>query len=129
MRMVAIAMLGLTLAACDGGKAPATNTAAAAATPDPTEAKMLAATDAQRKVAFLRGILDSEYPCNKVTKVDNRPRDPEGHLVWQVTCDVARDYTVTLMPGGIFYVSGVPGGEIPKDPAGPAKAAPAPSGR
>lgn len=128
MRMLAIAVLGLTLAACDGGKAPGSSPTAAA-TPDPMEAKMLAATDAQRKVAFLRGILDSDYPCNKITRIDNKPRDPEGHLVWQVTCDVAREYTITLMPGGVFYVSGVPGGEVPGMSGSKPGNARAPSGR
>ena len=126
MRMAAIVMLGATLAACDGGKAPVANNVAAAATPDRTEAKILALDDVQRRVAFLRGILDADYECRKVTNVAPRPRDSDGHLVYQVTCDTARDYTITVMPGDTFNVSGVPRGDGPHFPKATATAVPAP---
>ena len=127
MRMAAIAMLGLglTLAACDGAKAPATN-GAAAATPDPMEAKMLAATDLQRRVAFFRAIYDADFDCKKITDVQSKPRDSDNRLVWLVACDNGADYLITLVPGGTFNVSGVPRPDGPRFPKATATTAPVP---
>lgn len=43
------------------------------------------------------------------SRLDRRkkPRN-EGKPVWLVTCDDQGEYTITLVPGGTFAVSGVP---------------------
>ncbi len=128
MRLAAIVLLGVTVAGCDGAKAPASQPSAAA-TPSKTESKILALSDVQRRVAFLRGILDADYDCRKVTAVESKPRDSDGHLVYHVTCDNAADYTLTVMPDDTFNVSGVPRGDGPRFPKATATAAPVPSAR
>jgi hypothetical protein len=106
--LVAMAMIGV-LAGCGGGGAGTTgnNAATAGATPDPMEAKIDALNDGQRKTAFFRAIYDADYQCDEIVKVVDRPRD-NGRRAWTATCGDTGDYYITLQPGGIFTVSGVP---------------------
>jgi hypothetical protein len=104
--VLAIGTLGLLLAGCGGGSTSGGNTAIAAA-PDPMEAKIAALTDAQRKTAFFRAIYDADYQCDEIVKVENKPRI-DNRPVWLATCDDQGEYYITLQPGGIFTVSGVP---------------------
>jgi hypothetical protein len=105
---LAIVTLGAMLAGCGsgGGTNPAANTSAAAATPDPTEAKLNAATETQRRTAFFRAIYDSDFTCDQIVSFATKPRD-QNRPVWLVTCDDHGEYLITLQPGGVFIVSGV----------------------
>jgi hypothetical protein len=121
----AIVALGGLLAGCGGGGS-AGNTVTASATPDPIEAKINAASEVARRTAFFRAIYDSDFTCDKIVKVEPRPRDA-GRAVWLVTCDDHGEYVITLQPGGVFTVSGVgqPKRRMPKS----AKTIPAGSGK
>ncbi|THD38001.1 MAG: hypothetical protein E7773_03240 [Sphingomonas sp.] len=103
---LAMATLGLLLAACGGGSAPGDNTATPAALA-PMEAKIAALTDAQRKTVFYKAIYDADYECGEIDKIESKPRN-DGKPVWVATCDDLGEYVITLQPGGIFTVSGVP---------------------
>lgn len=116
---MAIAMppaLGM-LAGCGQPASTGKNGGPSPTASDPMEARLAAATDVQRRVAFLRGILDAGYQCRKITKVEGLPRDASGHPMWHIVCDDAADYTIVLVPGGIFNVSGVPGPTKPRFPS------------
>ncbi|MBN8808138.1 MAG: hypothetical protein J0I47_07870 [Sphingomonas sp.] len=101
-------MGGALLAGC-GQPSSGGNGTAPAATPttDPMEAKIAALTPKQREITFYKAIYDADYQCDKVVKITDRPRD-NGHQVWLVTCNDTGDYYVTLLPGGVFTVSGTP---------------------
>lgn len=103
----AMVALGMMLAGCGGSTTSAGNSAAATATPDPMEGKIAALSDAQRKTAFFRAIYDADYECAQIVKVETRPRD-NNKPVWLVTCEDGGEYYITLQPGEIFTVSGVP---------------------
>jgi hypothetical protein len=105
-----VLMLATLLAACGGfGSTTGGNAQApgATATPDPVEAKIRALNDVQRRVTFFRAIYDADYTCKKIVSIVDKPRD-QGRPVWLVTCDDQGEYTITLVPGGTFSVSGVP---------------------
>jgi ABC-type glycerol-3-phosphate transport system substrate-binding protein len=105
---LALAILGMMLAGCGGSTtSPGNSTVAATATPDPMEAKIAALSDAQRKTAFFRAIYDADYECAQIVKVETKPRD-NNKPVWLVTCEDNGEYYITLQPGGIFTVSGIP---------------------
>lgn len=93
------------LAGC-GGSSTTANSATAAATPDPVEAKINAASELDRRTAFYRAIYDADFTCDTIVKVETRPR-AAGRAVWLVTCDDKGEYVITLQPGSIFTVSGV----------------------
>jgi len=128
MRMAAIAALGLMLAACDGGKAPATNDTVGASTADPMEAKIAALNDGQKKATFAHAIYDADYDCGGVLRYETMPRD-DGRARWRVICKGEAEFIVTLVPGGSFNVSGIPRGEGPRFPKATATAAPLPPPR
>jgi hypothetical protein len=98
----------ILLAGCGGGGV-SSNAAAPAApgTPDPVEVKFRALNPVQQRVALFRAIYDADYTCKKIVSITEKPRN-EGKPVWQVTCDDQGEYTITLVPGGTFAVSGVP---------------------
>ena len=111
-RGIAMAMLlGMMLAACDKPAAPHGNdaavAAAAAAKPDPIEAKIAALPEPLRRATFYRAIVDAQFPCEHITKAETRGR-VEGKPVWEVECGPGPEYLLTLQRGGIFLVSGVP---------------------
>ena len=87
-----------------GGNAAAPATPAA---PDPVEVKFRALNSVQQRVALFRAIYDADYTCKKIVSIVEKPRN-EGKPVWLVTCDDQGEYTITLVPGGTFAVSGVP---------------------
>ena len=112
MRSMAMApVLAILLAGCGGNGSAATGGNAAApagpATPDPVEAKIRALDPVRQRVTFFRAIYDADYTCKKIVSIVEKPRD-EGRPVWFVTCDDQGEYTITLLPGGTFSVSGVP---------------------
>jgi len=101
-------MPAILLAGC-GGSGTGGNAGApvAAATPDPVEVKFRALNPVQQRVALFRAIYDADYTCKKIVSIVEKPRN-EGKPVWLVTCDDQGEYTITLVPGGTFAVSGVP---------------------
>lgn len=105
MRPTIIALCAL-LAAC-GQPGVTGNSTAAAAGPDPVEAKLTKLSPALQQVAFYRAIRDANYDCQKITKVVSRGRI-EDKPVWAVECDAGVKYVIELQRGGIFNVSGVP---------------------
>lgn len=100
------ALACLMLAGCDKPPAPAPKPTAAPG-PDPIEAKLAALPEGLRNATLYRAVLDANYPCERVTKVESRPR-MEGQPAWTVTCDNGPDYGIVLQRGGIFQVTGVP---------------------
>lgn len=101
-------MPAILLAGCSGGGTGGNATAPAApATPDPVEVKFRALNPVQQRVALFRAIYDADYTCKKIISIVEKPRN-EGKPVWLVTCDDQGEYTITLVPGGTFAVSGVP---------------------
>jgi len=111
---LAITTLGLLLAGCGGGSTPGGNTTASA-TSDPTEAKLDALTETQRKIVFYKAIYDADFQCDEIATIVPRPRD-NGHRAWTATCSDTGDYYITLQPGGVLTVSGVsqPKTRLPK---------------
>ena len=111
MKEAATLLVGaLLLASCNGSGSTATGNAqapGATATPDPVEVKIRALNDVQRRVTFFRAIYDADYTCKKIVSIVEKPRE-DGRPVWLVTCDDQGEYTITLVPGGTFSVSGVP---------------------
>ncbi len=103
LTMVALAAV---LAGC-GGPTSGGNSVAAGTTPDPMEAKINALSPPMRDLTFFRAIFDAQYSCKQIVKTEVRPRD-NNKPVWRVTCDDGGDYLITLQPGGVFTVSGVP---------------------
>lgn len=103
LTMIALAAM---LAGCDGRSTAGGNGAAGAPT-DPVEVKIAALNPRMRDLTFFRAIFDAGYSCKQIVKTEVRPRD-NGRAVWRVTCDDGGDYLITLQPGGVFTVSGVP---------------------
>lgn len=121
-----VLVLAILLTGCGGAGSTTTGNAQAptgAATPDPMEVKIRALNEVQRRITFFRAIYDADYTCKKIVSIVDKPRD-DGRPVWLVTCDDQGEYTVTLVPGGTFSVSGVPqpkGGFRRAKPMTPAK--------
>ena len=111
MKEIATLLAGaILLASCNGSGPAATGNGqapAVAATPDPVEVKIRALNDVQRRVTFFRAIYDADYTCKQIVSIVEKPRQ-DGRPVWLVTCDDQGEYTITLLPGGTFSVSGVP---------------------
>lgn len=96
----------LTLAACDGS--PTGSAApAAVAKPDPMEAKIDALSPALQETTMFRAIQDGGYTCQKIVRMQKHA-PIEGKAVWIAECEDKGQYVITLQPGGIFWVSGVP---------------------
>jgi len=93
------------LAGCHAGGGG--NETAAVNTVDPIEAKIVAFPEPLRQTTFFRAIRDANFDCQQVVKEESRPRD-NGRPVWLVACDNGQQFVLTLAPGGIFQVSGVP---------------------
>jgi len=100
----------MLLASCNGAGPVTTGNAqapAGAATPDPVEAKIRALDPVRQRVTFFRAIYDADYTCKQIVSIVEKPRQ-DGRPVWLVTCDDQGEYTIILLPGGTFSVSGVP---------------------
>lgn len=100
-----LAALAAPLAACD----PAASGPAASATaaPDPVETKIDALPRALQQTTMFRAIRDGGYTCQQIVRFEKKP-PVDGHATWVAICDDHGQYVVTLQPGGIFWVSGVP---------------------
>lgn len=124
MKVGAIMLMPAILLAGCGGPGTGGNAAAPAApaTPDPVEVKFRALNQVQQRVALFRAIYDADYTCKKIVSIVEKPRN-EGKPVWLVTCDDQGEYTITLVPGGTFAVSGVPQPKGGFRRAGPSPAA------
>ena len=106
MRRVPIAiLLTLSLAACD--PVPSGPTATATAAADPMEAKIDALPVKLQQTTMFRAIRDGGYTCQQIVRFEKKP-PVEGHATWVAECDDHGQYVITLQPGGIFWVSGVP---------------------
>ncbi|MET3827153.1 hypothetical protein ABIC16_002846 [Sphingomonas sp. PvP055] len=105
-------VLGLAvLSACDPGEKAAT-TVPATTKPDPMEAKIDALPRALQETTMFRAIRDGGYTCQKIVRFEKHaPID--GHAVWIAECDDRGQYVITLQPGGVFWVSGVPQAKKP----------------
>lgn len=105
-RVIFATMLSLAVAACDGS--PTGSTApAAVATHDPMEAKIDALSPGLQETTMFRAIQDGGYTCQKIVRMEKHA-PIEGKAVWIAQCDDQGQYVITLQPGGIFWVSGVP---------------------
>ncbi len=99
--------LATALAGCGGPTAGGGSKTDAGTPTDPIEVKINALSPPMRDLTFFRAIFDAQYACKQIVKIEKRPRD-NGKPVWRVTCDDGGDYLITLQPGGVFTVSGVP---------------------
>lgn len=107
MRTGFVVVLGTMLAGCGSNSTSTGNKTTTTTTPDPMEAKIDALNEGQRKTAFFRAIYDADYQCDEITQIADRPRNNDRRA-WMVTCSDAGEYYITLQPGGIFTVSGIP---------------------
>lgn len=98
--------LALALGGCDPA-APSAPTATATAAPDPVEAKIDALPPALQRTTLFRAIQDGGYTCQQIVDFAKRP-PVDGHATWVAVCEDHGQYVITLQPGGIFWVSGVP---------------------
>ena len=111
-RMYLAALLTVTLAACDGSPT-GSSAPAAVATHDPMEAKIDALSPSLQETTMVRAIRDGGYTCQKIVRMEKHaPID--GKAVWIAECDDKGQYVITLQPGGIFWVSGVPQPKKPR---------------
>ena len=98
-------MVAAPLAACD--PAPSAPAASATAAPDPMEAKIAALPRNLQQTTLFRAIRDGGYTCQRIVRWEKKP-PVDGHATWVAECDDRGQYVITLQPGGIFWVSGVP---------------------
>jgi hypothetical protein len=101
-------LLPALLAACHNAPAGNAATPAPEATgPDPFETKIVALPEPLRRTTFFRAIRDAGFDCQQVVKEAARPRYRD-HPMWAAECDDGGQYLLTLIPGGVFQVSGPP---------------------
>lgn len=100
-----LALLASALSGCD--PAAPSNTAAAAAAPDPMEAKIAALSPELQRTTMFRAIRDGGYTCQEITRFEKKP-PVDGKATWVAECEDRGQYVIALQPGGIFWVSGVP---------------------
>lgn len=102
--LIVAAMLGL--GACQ--QQPAEQNVVSAATPavanasgNPLE-RVLAFSDKQRNVVFIRALLDAKLPCDTVTK-STRIADQNGAPAWDVQCSNGASHLISITPDGIAH--------------------------
>lgn len=104
-RWLSLAGPAVLLAACDpaaSGPSPSPSTA-----PDPVETKIDALPRTLQQTTMFRAIRDGGYTCQQIVQFEKKP-PVDGHATWVAVCDDRGQYVITLQPGGIFWVSGVP---------------------
>lgn len=104
-RWTMLAVLATPLAACD--PAPSGTAASAPSAPDPIEGKIDALPRSLQQTTMFRAIRDGGYTCQRIVQFEKKP-PVDGHATWVAVCDDRGQYVITLQPGGIFWVSGVP---------------------
>lgn len=103
MRTMLIVAATLALGACQ--QQPAEQNAASEATPavanasgNPLE-RVLAFSDKQRNVVFIRALLDAKLPCDTVTK-STRIADQRGTPAWEVECSNGSSHLIGITTDG-----------------------------
>ncbi len=104
MKTLAIAtiLLPVLLAGC-GGAAPQNDTAPAPVAEGNYLEQIEALPGGQRDMVFMRAILDSNLPCQRV-KSSTVHQKVRGRPTWVAHCAEGLDWIVTLEPGGMIHV-------------------------
>jgi hypothetical protein len=109
MRMVLIVAAALTLAGCrqaaqsDAGNASGADVAANNSAEGNVTATVLAMSDHERNVVFIRALIDSKLPCDGVLK-SNRVTDQNGLPMWNVECKNGSTHYISITPDGTANV-------------------------
>lgn len=113
MRIILPALAALALAGCQSGGGNSADVPANAADANSAEAeaignaaeggnvtaKVLAMSDRERNVVFIRAIMDAGLPCQSV-KRSTRLADQDGKPLWRAECDGGQDQLITITPDG-----------------------------
>ena len=112
MRIIIPALAALVLAGCQagdernaaGGNSAVAGNAEANAVGNGVEAdnalaKVLAMSDRQRNVVFIRALLDAGIPCQEVTS-SVRMEDQDGKPLWRANCSGGTAHMITITPDG-----------------------------
>lgn len=69
------------------------------AAPGNVLATVLAMSDRERNVVFIRAILDAGLPCQGV-KASTRLPDQDGQPLWRAECDGGASHMISITPDG-----------------------------
>ncbi len=110
-RIVLPALMVLALAGCGGGEQQEANATAAGnleaeanaagneASGQNVTAAVLAMSDRQRNVVFIRALMDADIACQGVASSERLP-DLDGKPLWRATCTDKRAYMISITPDG-----------------------------
>ena len=108
MRIIVPALAALMLAGCQADE-PATANASAesaeanavgnVAEADNALAKVIAMSERQRNVVFIRALLDANIPCQEVKSSDRLP-DQDGKPLWRANCTGGTAHMISITPDG-----------------------------
>jgi hypothetical protein len=106
-RMLLPALAGLVLAGCQPGgeQNDAANAAAAepaganSASAGNVQARVIAMSDRQRNVVFIRALLDAGINCQEVTSSERLP-DRDGKPLWRANCSGGTAHMISITPDG-----------------------------
>jgi hypothetical protein len=62
-------------------------------------ATVIAMSDRQRNVVFIRAMLDAGLPCQEVTGSTRMP-DQNGNPMWRATCSDGASHMISITPDG-----------------------------
>lgn len=105
-------VIGLALAACGSDPVqPAVNSAQAEQNAVETvpegenvTAQVMAMTDRQRNMVFVRALMDAEIDCDGVTGSE-RVEDYEGKPIWRASCKYpGKDHLISITPDGMAEI-------------------------
>ena len=110
-RIILSALTALALAGCGDGEqagsnaavvdnaAAETNAVGNAASGENATAAVLAMSDRQRNVVFIRALMDAEIECQAVTSSERLP-DQDGKPLWRANCSDKRSHMISITPDG-----------------------------
>jgi len=88
----------------NGDEAVEANATGNAAAPGNVTATVLAMTDRQRNVVFIRAILDAGLPCDGVESSERLP-DRDGKPLWRANCTGnGGSHMITITPDGMANI-------------------------
>jgi hypothetical protein len=109
MRIVWSALVALALAGCgsagdergvaNGNADAEANAVGNAAGGENALAAVLAMSDRQRNVAFIRALLDAGIDCQSVASSERLP-DQDGKPLWRANCSDKRSHMISITPDG-----------------------------
>lgn len=106
------ALMGLAVAACgsEPASAPANsldaeqNAVANVPPGDNITARVMAMSDRERNVVFIRALIDAGIDCNGVS-ASERVEDYEGKPLWRASCrSPVADHLISITPAGVAEI-------------------------